>query len=97
MSGFVMLMNLTDQGIRTVKDSYPAARQGEELAKSCGVELKDIQLTMGEYDFVCTLDATSDDAVVRFALALASLGNVRTTTLKCFSEQEYRDIIAALP
>ena len=97
MSGFVMLMNLTDQGIGTVKDSYPAARQSEDLAKSCGVELKDIHLTMGAYDFVCTLDATKDDAVVRLALALASLGNVRTTTLKCFSEQEYRDTIVSLP
>jgi uncharacterized protein with GYD domain len=97
MSGYFMLVNLTDQGIRTVKDSPQRQSTARDLAQSCEVELKDIHLTMGEYDFVCTLDASDDAAVARFALALGSLGNARTTTLKSFTEQEYRDIIASLP
>jgi uncharacterized protein with GYD domain len=36
-------------------------------------------------------------AVARFALKLGSLGNVRTTTLKAFSEREYRTIVETLP
>jgi uncharacterized protein with GYD domain len=31
------------------------------------------------------------------ALALGSLGNVRTQTFRAFSEQELRKIVAALP
>ena len=33
----------------------------------------------------------------RFALALGSAGNVRTTTLKGFTEQEFREIVGSLP
>ncbi len=36
-------------------------------------------------------------AAAKFALTLGSLGNLRTTTLRAFSEPEYRKIIKALP
>lgn len=52
---------------------------------------------MGVYDLVAVIEAPNDDAVAKFVLALASAGNVRTTTLNAFPEAEYREIIAALP
>ncbi len=52
---------------------------------------------MGEYDLIATVEAEKDDAVARFALALGSIGNVRSTTLKAFTEQEYRNIVETLP
>jgi uncharacterized protein with GYD domain len=53
-------------------------------------------MTMGAHDLVAIYEAPSDDAAARFALMLARGGNVRTQTLKAFSEPEYRDIIGAL-
>ncbi len=52
---------------------------------------------MGAYDIVIVLDLPGDDAAARFALSLCARGNVRTTTLKAFTEAEYRDIVASLP
>jgi uncharacterized protein with GYD domain len=52
---------------------------------------------MGAYDLATIVEAPNDEAIAKFALAVASLGNVRTTTLKAFPEDEYRKIIAALP
>ena len=97
MSTYIMLINYTDQGIRNIKDSPKRASAARDMAKSCGAEMKDLYLTMGGYDLVATVEAPNDDAVVKFALAVGSLGNVRTTTLKAFTEDEYRTIVNALP
>ena len=97
MSIYIMLMNYTEQGIRNIKGSPKRADAARFLAKSCGAELKDLYRTMGEYDLIGVVEAERDDAVAKFALALGSIGNVRSTSLKAFTEQEYRNIIETLP
>ncbi len=97
MASYIMLLNYTEQGIRNIKGSPKRADAARFLAKSCGAELKDLYLTMGEYDLIGIVEAEKDDAVAKFALALGSIGNVRSTTLKAFTEQEYRNIIETLP
>jgi uncharacterized protein with GYD domain len=92
-----MLANYTDQGIRSVKESPTRAAAARDLAKSCGAEMKALYLTMGAYDLVVMLEAPNDEAVAKFALKVGSLGNVRSTTLKAFDEQEFRNIIETLP
>ncbi len=49
MSIYVMLINYTEQGIRNIKSSPKRADAARFLAKSCGTELKDLYLTMGQY------------------------------------------------
>jgi uncharacterized protein with GYD domain len=97
MSTYIMLINFTEQGIRNVKSSPKRADAARFLAKSCGAEMKDLYLTMGVYDLVAIVEANNDEAVAKFALALGSIGNVRSTTLKAFTEKEYRNIIESLP
>ena len=97
MSTYIMLVNYTDQGIANVKSSPKRADAARFLAKSCGAELKDVYLTLGTYDLVLRVEAAEDEAVARFALALDSLGNVRSLTMKAFPEEQYRDIIRSLP
>ena len=97
MSIYIMLINYTEQGIRNIKGSPKRAETARFLAKSCGAELKDLYLTMGEYDLIGIVEAEKDGAVAKFTLALGSIGNVRSTTLKAFTEQEYRNIIDTLP
>jgi uncharacterized protein with GYD domain len=97
MSTYILLVNYTDQGIRNIKDSPKRADAARKLAKTFGVEMKDIYLTMGGYDLVITMEAPSDDAVAKFALTVGATGNVRSTTLKAFTEKEYRGIIDDLP
>ncbi len=97
MSTYILLANFTDQGIRNIKDSPARIEAARDLALSFDVRLQDLYATLGGYDFVITLAAAGDDAVTKFALALGSKGNVRTTTLKAFTESEYKDIVQALP
>jgi uncharacterized protein with GYD domain len=97
MSTYIILGNYTEKGIASMKDSPKRLDAGRQAAKGMGVDLKEFYLTMGGHDFVAIADASSDEAMAKFILALGARGNVRTTTLKAFTESQYRNIVASLP
>jgi uncharacterized protein with GYD domain len=96
MPTYIMLLKLTDQGIKNVRESPSRQDAARELARKFGVKWTSICMTMGDYDFVNIVEAPDDQAIAKYALSLGALGNIRTTTLKAFPEAEYRDIIQAL-
>jgi uncharacterized protein with GYD domain len=52
---------------------------------------------MGRYDIVALVEAPDDTVAAKAALALGSKGNVSSETLRAFSEEEFRKIVAELP
>ena len=97
MATYLVLSHWTEQGIKDVKESPRRLDAGRELARTFGVEVTDFYMTLGAYDMIARLEAPSDEAVAKYIIALSSGGAVRITTLKAFTEAEYREIIQALP
>lgn len=96
MPTYIMLTNWTDQGIRQVKDSPDRLNAARQLCRQHGAEITGFYLTLGGYDLVVIIDAPNDEEFAKLALAIAKGGNVRTTTLKAFDEDQYRKIIASV-
>ena len=96
MTTYVCLANWTQKGIESVKESPERLDAAREAFEEQGVTLRDFYMTVGQYDFVMTLEATDDVALAKSLLAVAQVGNVRTTTLRAFAEDEYREIIGSL-
>jgi uncharacterized protein with GYD domain len=48
---------------------------------------------MGKYDIVIVSEAPDDEAMARAALSVGLLGNVRTETMRVFSEADFRNKI----
>lgn len=96
MSTYMLLCNYTDQGVRTIKEVPKRRAAARELGKKLGVDIKVGYLAMGTYDLIIHAEATDDEAMAKFLLSMGALGNVRTTTVKVFSEPEFDKIIAAL-
>jgi uncharacterized protein with GYD domain len=94
---FILSLNFTDQGIRNIKDAPKRAQAARELAKKVGVEIKQVYLTSGDSDLVAMLETANGDNVAKFALALGSLGNVRTRTARAWTQEEYQKLVAELP
>jgi uncharacterized protein with GYD domain len=90
-------MKLTDQGIKDVKAAPQRVEAGIKGWEAMGGKLTDFFVTMGEYDYVAVGEAPSDEAALAFLLALGSLGNVRTTTLKAFTREQFAAIVGKLP
>jgi uncharacterized protein with GYD domain len=97
MATYIILINYTQQGIQKIKESPVRLDAAKKLFKSMGAELKQWFLVMGRYDAVVIAEAPNDETVAKLALAVSSLGAVQTETLRAFTEDEYRKIIAALP
>lgn len=97
MPTFMISMNFTDQGIRTIKDAPKRVQGARDLAKSLGIEIKQIYLTAGDSDLVAFVDTPNGDNIVKFALGLGSKGNVRTRTGRAWTEAEYLKLISELP
>jgi uncharacterized protein with GYD domain len=97
MPTFILTLNWTDQGIRAVKDAPKRSQAAKELAKTLGVDVKQVYLTSGEHDLLIIVESPSGDNVSKFALATGSLGNVRTSTARAWSEPEFHKLISELP
>ena len=96
MSMYLLLCNYTDQGVRTIKDMPSRRAAVREKAKKLGVEIKAGYLALGAYDFVAHLEASDEETIAKFVLSVASMGNLRTTTVRLFPDTEYEKIVAAL-
>ena len=97
MATYVTLVNYTKQGIMNIKESPARLDAAKEAFKAFGAEMKQFYLAMGRYDIVLVTEAPNDEAVAKAALAIGSKGAVKTESFRVFNEDEYRDIISALP
>jgi uncharacterized protein with GYD domain len=93
MANYIVLANWTDQGIRNFRDSQRRAADFAEMVRSIGGTVKDFYWTIGPYDIVLLLEAPDDETVTAAALKVSGLGNVRTTTLRAFSQPEFATIV----
>lgn len=96
MATYVMLFNWTDQGIRNVKESPKRLDAAKKLAKDLGGEFTSVYMTQGSVDLVVVVEMPNDEKMATLALKVGAMGNVRSTTLKAYSEDEYRRIIGSL-
>ena len=97
MLTFICSLGWTEQGIKAVKDSPKRAKSARALAKKLGVNIKQVYMTSGTDDLVVIVESESGDNVAKFALALSSQGNVRTRTVRAWTEAEMGKLISELP
>ncbi len=95
MPTYVVLLNFTDQGIRTVKETIQRADGAAEHAQQSGGSLQ-VYWTVGPYDLVGILEAPDDESATAFFLEVGTRGAVRTTTLRAYDREEMSGIIRRL-
>ena len=97
MSTYIMLLRWTEQGVGKIKESPSRLDAFKQALQQAGGALKGFYLVTGRYDMVAVVEAPDEEALARLALATGSQGNVRTETLRAFTEDEYRRIVGGLP
>ena len=97
MPTYIGLYKFTDQGIKNVKDSPSRVQDAIKAAESMGAKVTGVYTVMGEYDIVSVGEFPNDEAAMAFALATGARGNVRSMTLKAFTQDEYAAIVNKLP
>jgi uncharacterized protein with GYD domain len=96
MLTYIILMNLTEQGIKTIKESPKRVDAMGKVMEKAGAKLVAMYSTLGEYDYVAIGEVPSEEVGMRLLLTLGMLGNVRTKTLRAFTKQEFAKIVKKL-
>src|SRR5215213_8815084 len=92
---YILLMRWTDQGITNFKDTIRRAEAAKSEAEK--IDGKFISYwTFGKYDGIGILEAPNDEAAMQFGLKVGSLGNIKTTTLTAFTEEEIASVVDKL-
>lgn len=94
---YISLVKFTQAGIENIKESPARLEKVKQAVKAAGGEFEAFYLTMGQYDIVTITQAPNDKAYATTMLAIGAAGAVRSETLKAFTEEEYKEIIASLP
>ncbi len=97
MPTYITLSNLTDQGIRNMKDLSRRLQNAEQTFEQLGAQLREVYLLMGQYDYVVIADAPDDETMARISLAVAGQGNVRTQTARACDRSEMLKLVEGLP
>lgn len=96
MPAYVTLFNWTEQGVRNVKDTAKRAQAARQAWEAAGGRFIGIWWTFGQYDGVVIHEAPDDKTANQLLLKTALQGNIRTTTLRAFGEEEIEGILQGL-
>jgi uncharacterized protein with GYD domain len=96
METYILLLKLTEQGIKTIKEAPKRIELASRAIEAMGGKMIGIYAVMGEYDYVAIGQIPNAEAGMAFVLGLGAMGNVRTTTLRAFPEKEFIKIVKKL-
>ncbi len=94
MPTYVVLYNFTDQGLKNAKDTVKRARENRAENERRGFRIHGLYWTQGQYDLVAIVEAPDERSMMAGLLNVAGAGNVRSQTLRAFSEAEMEAIVA---
>ncbi len=93
MAKYLTLYTFTDQGMRAVKESPARLKAGIKDAAKRGLKVLGAYYTQGPHDLVVISEGTDEKAAAAFALATASLGNVRSITMRAWDADEFEELV----
>jgi len=81
MAKFVMLTTLTDEGRKTITENPRRIKEVNKEVEAMGAKILAQYAVLGPYDFINIMEAPSNEAVSKVAIALGSRGTLQTMTL----------------
>jgi uncharacterized protein with GYD domain len=97
MPRYIVLIDWTEQGVRGFKDTVERYDSAASAIEPLGVRFTDIYWTLGGHDIVALADAPDDESLAAGLLTVAGAGNIRTTTLRAFTRDEMKEVVAKAP
>jgi uncharacterized protein with GYD domain len=96
MPTYIVLAKWTQEGAEKLKQSPARLDAGKKLYEAAGVKMTAFYMVMGQYDMITVAEAPDDAAMARANLAALAKGALETQTLRAFTEEEYRKLLAEL-
>ena len=78
---FIMLTNLTSDGVKTLKNNPARVGEVNKEVEQLGVKVLSQWATLGQYDFVSVVEAPDAQTMAKVSVELGSRGTMTSETL----------------
>ena len=89
MATFVMLTNLTSEGVQTLKNNPSRIQEVNKEVEQLGVTVKEQWATLGPYDFITIVEAPDEKTMAKVSVELGSRGTMSSQTLAAIPAEEF--------
>lgn len=88
MPTYVMLTNLTAEGVRTMKNNPNRVSEVNREVEQIGAKVVAQYATLGQYDFVTVVEAPDEKVMAKVSVELGSRGTMTSQTLTAMSAED---------
>ncbi len=97
METYVVLSKYTEKGAANIKESPARIQAVRKAVETAGGKWLGWYLLMGQYDVLVIFQAPSAEVAASLLLSIGSQGNVSTQSMRAFTEEEFKGLVASLP
>ncbi len=94
MPRYVILVNWTEQGVRSVTETTQRAERVRQMVEQMGGRMETLLWTQGRHDLVGIMEAPDEETAAAVGLRVGMTGSVRTETLRAYDAEEMGRILA---
>ncbi len=88
MPTYVMLTNLTADGVKTLKNNPARVGEVNKEVEQIGAKVIAQYATLGRYDFVTIVEAPDDKTMAKVSVELGSRGTMTSQTMAAMPAEE---------
>jgi uncharacterized protein with GYD domain len=88
MPTYLMLTNLTAEGVRTLKNNPGRVAEVNKEVEQIGARVIAQYATLGQYDFVTVIEAPDEKTMAKVSVELGSRGTMTSQTLTAMPATE---------
>ncbi len=89
MPTYVMLTNLTADGVKTLKNNPARVGEVNKEVEQIGAKVVAQYATLGQYDFVTIVEAPDDKTMAKVSVELGSRGTMTSQTMAAMPAEDF--------
>lgn len=93
MATYVMLTNLTSDGVKTLKSNPGRVSEVNREVEALGAKVVAQYTTLGQYDFVSIIEAPSDEVMAKVSIEMGSRGTMTSQTLPALPAERLAEVL----
>ena len=93
MPTYIMLTNLTSNGVKTLKDNPGRVAEVNKEVEQLGVKVVSQWATLGEYDFVSVVEAPDETTMAKVSIELGSRGTTTNETMVAIPAEDFTNAL----
>ena len=93
MPTYVMLTNLTADGVRTLKSNPSRVGEVNKEVEALGAKVIEQYATLGRFDFITVVEAPDPETMAKVSVELGSRGTMTSETLVALPSEQFAESI----